>query len=675
MLSALVALLLPLEVFGQPKATRPSGPVDISARVLKYNRVENIYTAEGDVELREGARRLNADFVLFNDTTKDAFAEGKVTFQDQEDIVHAERMTINLVTKRGTIENGKVFVKQGNFYMSGNEIHKTGEATYAIREGELTTCGWDRPTWTFRARDVNLTIEGYATTRSTTFTVLGHKVLYLPWGIFPVKTERQSGFLMPEFQLSSRDGTILRNQYFWAISKDTDATFDLDWIQDRGVKPGMEYRYFFTEAIKGSWFASFIDDNKYGHSRYQIKGEHEQLFRDVTLKAKINHVSDPDFLQDFGRTVTERSENSLKSTAYLEKPFARSLLTVEASNFDDLSQPSNRRTYKYLPSASYFTEYLPVFKNRFYTDVATQLTNFHRQEGDKATRLVVQPSLKLPYSVQGFNFLFSGSVTERAYYTDPASPRSNETKHHEAYMAEADSNVQFLKNSATEWFNIGQTQSIFMPRLRYTYIANSSMAGIPSIDPSDRIPNTNMITYSLNHYFNALSNDTVREISLIEISQAYGLSGPLRPSEFLYQGSGDRLSDITSRLTLFPHGQLWFVHQNVLSVQGKGLNSMTNSLHYAKLPYYQVDLAHSYYQSLLDEAWVRVTGRWREFDASYQIRYSLRDNAWVDNLATLVYRPKCWSVGVTFTQTRRPKDTSVRFSFSLEGITERIGGF
>lgn len=418
LLLSLLTVLLPPDLYGQVK-TAVRGPVDISARTLKYNREQNIYTAEGNAEMREGTRHLTADFVLFNDTTKDAFAEGNVVFQDQEDVVHAERMALNLITKRGTIENGRIFVKKGNFYMSGNEIEKTGESTYIIKQGEFTTCGWDRPTWTFKAKDVDLTVQGYATARSTTFSVLGHKVLYLPWSVFPVKTERQSGILVPEFLLSSRDGMILRSSYFWAISKDTDATFFLDYIQQRGVKPGVEYRYFLTENIKGSWYTSFIDDNKYGHSRYQIKGEHQQLFGDMSFKTKINHVSDADYLKDLGRTVTERSESSLKSTAFVEKPFARSLLTVEGAQYDDLSQPNNRTTFKYLPFASFFTEYMPVGRNRFYTDVTSELTNFYRQEGNKYTRLTVQPTLRVPYSFNGLNFLFSGGLSEKAYYTDP----------------------------------------------------------------------------------------------------------------------------------------------------------------------------------------------------------------------------------------------------------------
>ena len=67
-----------------------------------------------------------------------------------------------------------------------------------MHQGEFTTCGFDHPDWTFKAKDVDLTVGGYATASNTTFSVLGHPLLYIPWGVFPVKTERQSGFLLPD---------------------------------------------------------------------------------------------------------------------------------------------------------------------------------------------------------------------------------------------------------------------------------------------------------------------------------------------------------------------------------------------------------------------------------------------------------------------------------------------
>jgi LPS-assembly protein len=675
----LFILLLPPGARGQSRQS--SAPVDITARDLSYDRAQNVYTAEGDVEVVQGTTRLNADHVLLNDTTKDAFAEGHVIFQDQGDTVHAEKMTYNLETNKGTIENGKIFIKKGDFYLTGDEIQKTGESTYVVRRGEFTTCGWDKPAWTFAAENVDLTVGGYATTKHTTFSIMGQKVFYLPWGIFPVNTQRQSGFLLPEFQLSSRDGTILRDAYFWAISKDTDATFFGDWIQDRGVKPGVEYRYALSEHTKGVWYGSIIDDMKYGHTRYEIRGKHEQLFGDMALKADIDHVSDFDYMKDFGRTFAETSENSLRSVAFIEKPLPRSLLTAGATHFDDLSQKNQDNVFNYLPFASFSTEYIPILGNKLYTDLTTGFTNFTRDTGDKFTRLAAQPSVRLPYSLNGLNFLFSGSIIENSYLMDRNSVGGKDTVHHEAVKGEGDVNIQLLKNGRTDLFGLGDVESIIMPRVQYTYMKNTtSFADIPSIDPSDRADDTNTLTYSLSHYFNAVTDGQAREISLLEIAQTYGLSGNLGAQPYLYEGSGHRLSDLRVRFTLFPNSTFWYVNEDVFNIYGQGLRISRNSVHYALPPIVQADVSHSYSKDPItknnvNELLLNTMGKWKSFDLHYQIRYSFISDSWIDSLASVTYHPSCWGVTLTLVRTRRPEDTSVHVTFSLQGITQKLGGF
>ena len=67
-------------------------------------------------------------------------------------------------------------------------------------------------------------------------------------------------------------------------------------------------------------------------------------------------------------------------------------------------------------------------------------------------------------------------------------------------------NAQFLKESSTTLFGLGNLQSIITPRLQYNYDQNTTSFGnVPSIDPSDRLFNTNTVTYSLNHYLNAVN--------------------------------------------------------------------------------------------------------------------------------------------------------------------------
>ena len=670
----LLLLSMPFSSHGQQPGTfTASGPVDISAKRLEYNKKENTYTARGKVELKEGTRTLTADFVSYDEDSKDVLAEGNVVFQDSEDIIRSDRMTLNLLTKEGTIEKGDIYVKKGNFYITGEEIKKTGEATYVIKSGEFTTCGWDRPAWKFSAKDVKVNMQGYATASHATFRILGQPVFYFPWGMFPIKTERQSGFLLPEVTLSSADGVKLLDSYFWAISRDQDATISLQWIGDRGLKPGVEYRYNISESFKGAWYGTIIDDTKYGHTRYRVKGEHDQAIgKSLALKSNVDHGSDYKYLEDFGTSALERSENSLRSTVFAEQSLKKSLLTAETTYFRNLLEKSNDRTFQYLPFVSFFTEYVSLLKNRFYGDVASDFVNFARTEGDTYSRLTVEPSLRFPYHIKGFNFLVSGSLIEKLYLVNQEQPRETDNKSLETFKIEGDANFQMVRNYRTDLFGIGTMQSVIKPRLGYTYIPSPQVKNLPTIDPSDQITETNTITYSLSHYLNALSKEGTRELSLLEVEQTYSLSGNLKPSA-LYSGSGQRLSDIHSKFTLYPTGYVSLVSESFINIYGEGLRTLRTAFEYAKPQRYNTSIAYTYTKNDINEVLWALGGTYREFDGRLSIRYSLKDNSWIDTLYSITYHPKCWSVTLSLMQTRRPQDTSIRFTFSLEGLTKPGG--
>jgi hypothetical protein len=290
--------------------------------------------------------------------------------------------------------------------------------------------------------------------------------------------------------------------------------------------------------------------------------------------------------------------------------------------------------------------------------------------------------------VNGLNFLFSGGVTDKSYIVDRRTAgTTSDTLNHETVTVQGDANAQFLKNSSTDLFNLGDVQSVITPRLQYSYLKNvDSFANVPTIDPSDRTNDANIVTYSLNHYFNAVKDGQVREISLIEITQTYGLSGSLEPQPLLYYGSGSRLSDVHFRFTLFPEPTFWLSSDDVVSIHGEGLTTATQSVHYALPPLFQIDVSHTYSKEFLEplteqmgkaltnEASVTTLTRWKVFDLKYQIDYSLIDRSWIDYLAALTYHPSCWGLTLTLTKTRRPADTSFNLSFNLQGITQNIGG-
>ena len=686
-------LAVPLTVYAQlgiikeraPGATKPgdsqvksTGPVDIFADSLQYDKEADTYTAKGDVEIKEGTRQLNADYVRYNKTTEDVYAEGNVVFREEEDVIHSDRMYLNLATKTGTIEKGRIFIKQGNFNIVGSEIEKLGENEYEIKKGQFTSCDMDgpsRPAWKFTADDTKVTVEGYARTKGMKFYILDVPVFYIPGGFFPVKAERQSGFLLPEVVTSSRDGFKFKESYFWAISKNKDATFYSQYIQNRGVLVGSEFRYALKENLKGAWDFKIISDRDYDNTRWELSGKHEQVIgKDLTFKTNVDLVSDKDFVLDFGLTPAIRAENLLKSTAYIEKPFTKSLLTVEMAYFRNLTSKDNDTTFKYLPHATFFTEFIPILKNKFYTDLYLDVTNFYRERGDKFTRFAFEPRIRLPYSWNGINFVLNSTFYETAYLIDHVATESgSSTSERHTMKLQGDANVQLIRNYNLDFLNLGQMQSVIKPQLRYTFIPNSSFSNIPSADPYDRISQQNTITYSFNHYLYGLTSGMSKEISVFEVSQTYGLSGNLDQS-LDYKGFGGRFSDINSKLTLYPWKNLRYINQTVWNTSGQGLAQMVNSFQYGVPKEYFVNVYHAYNNALSsNEAVFDVGTSYKSFDLRYHIRYSFTDQAWIDTLYQVVYHPGCWALNLSLIQSVRPRDTTFRISIDLAGITRSSG--
>ena len=229
------------------KVEEKEGPVDIEADQLIYERDQQLYQAHGQVEVTRGNLSLKADHAQLNMATKELVAWGNVVLREGEDVLECERLEVNLDTRMGKSYQARLFLKDQNFHITGREVEKLGEKEYLVRDGSFTTCDAERPPWKFTVREMEVALDGYGIAKGPVFYLEGIPVLYLPAAVFPVVLERQTGFLLPRVGYSKKYGPELKTAFFWAITKDMDATLYLDWLGDRGFKEGLEYRYAFTK--------------------------------------------------------------------------------------------------------------------------------------------------------------------------------------------------------------------------------------------------------------------------------------------------------------------------------------------------------------------------------------------------------------------------------------------
>ncbi len=212
MLAAGVALVIWASVSASAELAAPSrteAPIELTCDVLEYERGSRVYVARGSVLIRQADRSLSADWMAFNGTTRQGVASGNVIFEDGEDTLYAEFIEFDVSTLEGVVFAARFASEEDQLRLEGAVIEKTGEQTYVFEDGMFTSCRCPddgRDPWRIRASKADLEIGGYGTARNTTFEILGVPVLWLPWMIYPLKTERQSGFLMPGFGFGQRHG-------------------------------------------------------------------------------------------------------------------------------------------------------------------------------------------------------------------------------------------------------------------------------------------------------------------------------------------------------------------------------------------------------------------------------------------------------------------------------------
>lgn len=224
-----------------------SGPA--TARVSVY---------EGNVDIKLGIYRLQADKVTLYEATNRVIAEGSVVFdQGNDQRITGTRTEWNYATKLGFFENSTGFTNQTAdgtvIFFTADRVERTSLNTISIRNGKVTACGDDLvPKWSFTAKEIEVTADDRVKLKRPTFKVLDLPVLPLPYLSIPIKRrERASGFLTPTFGTSGDKGFRLSNAYYQTLGKSADITFRNDIYTGRGLGFGFDAR---TRSNERSYF-------------------------------------------------------------------------------------------------------------------------------------------------------------------------------------------------------------------------------------------------------------------------------------------------------------------------------------------------------------------------------------------------------------------------------------
>jgi len=311
---------------------RMDEPFEISADRIIYDADRDLYVAEGHVQVDQVGRRLKARWVAFSTKTNIGVAEGEVDLEDGDDRLRAEFMVFDVDTLHGMLFQGSTDAGEIGLKVRAKELIRTGKNTFTVRDGVFTTCycePGERLPWEIHAQKADVELGSYATVTNSTFNVLGVPVLWAPWAFFPIKSDRETGLLIPEIEFGGRSGANFGLPFFWAALPQLNVTLTPRYFSKRGYKQDVEFEYVFGERSEGDLFVSgVLDDSSHDgggstpRRRWAILWDHDQeLPAKFRWQTDLNLSSDNLYPADFAELREFRAFRFLESTSNVARTF------------------------------------------------------------------------------------------------------------------------------------------------------------------------------------------------------------------------------------------------------------------------------------------------------------------------------------------------------------------
>jgi len=544
----------------------------VADRIQQVGGASDLFLATGNVEITRGNNRLVADRVELNRATGDAIAQGKAVFFDGQDRLVGERIDFNLNTGTGVVHKGSTFVPP-YYHLSADRMDRLGDGVYSIRQGLFTTCEGDDPPWSFKMGSAEADLESSISASDTSFLVKGVPVIpYVPFFAAPLRNERQSGFLFPEFGTNSRYGFLARTPYYWAINESQDLTAAMDVYSKRGIGVDIDYRYMFARDDYGELKAFGVNESfltsrqskglpeNRGYSQFQHAW---QAMPSLSVKIDSDVTSDDNIYKTYAYRTADRVKQRADTNVTVTQRWETVNFVGRVYWYQDLTQARavelQRAPELKLTSVR---QPLPGTTGLLYEGQAS-FTNFIREVGTAGIRADFHPRFYLPIPVAGlftmtpyaggrltlYNRELIGQKTSLgpAILADPVT--IDDTRATIRLRQQIEGGV-LLETRASRVYNLSDTgsiaalQHVIEPRANIIEIRGINQKANPQFDPGggptagidpgyeartgiDAINKANEVTYSIANHLNArttsgANEEAVRwELARMTLSQTY----------------------------------------------------------------------------------------------------------------------------------------------------------
>ena len=205
----------------------------VQASEINYDYTNHRVAAVGNVQIYYGGSTLEADKVIYNQSTKRLHAEGNVRLTEEDGkITYGEIMDLADNYRDGFVDSLRLDAPDRTRMAAARAERTKGNFT-VFHNGVYTACAPCKddprkpPLWQVKAaRIIHDQNEKMIYFEDARLEFYGKPLAWLPYFSAPDPTvKRKTGFLTPSVSSSSIYGLSIEIPYYWALAPDYDATF------------------------------------------------------------------------------------------------------------------------------------------------------------------------------------------------------------------------------------------------------------------------------------------------------------------------------------------------------------------------------------------------------------------------------------------------------------------
>jgi len=356
---------------------------DVSARKVESTDSTH-YRLDGDVRMQRLDQLLRSDFLTWDTDTTAYTAGGHVVMQDRSMVMSADSASGVESAHSTKLANVRyqLLQERGNGTAASADMSDAEHGK--LSDGTYTTCDPDDVRWHLHANELDMDkLANVGRAHGVSLYYGDVPFFWFPYLRFPLSNERQSGFLAPNIGYSSHRGLVLGAPYYLNLAPNYDATLEPRVSTERGAMLAGQFR-FLDAADKAQIDFNFVPhDNEAADERaqyaatppvfqgpaspvdipdrryaFQIK-DWSTFSENWGAAVDIERVSDKQYFQDYGDSLTASATALLGSSAYLNgrgtwwnASFGADALQITQTSLSNAAQP-----YMRLPRATFQGEH------------------------------------------------------------------------------------------------------------------------------------------------------------------------------------------------------------------------------------------------------------------------------------------------------------------------------